>query len=61
MKRGSSSVRVFYQNRLAETEKPRLYRALEAFANVGNSNEAFLKFGVDWPRFILRRSENWKT
>ena len=51
MKRGSRSVRVFYQNRLAETEKPRLYRALEAFANVGDSTEEFFKFGVDWPSF----------
>ena len=47
-----ATIRVFEPSRLAPQEKERLLGALEAFANLGDSLEAFLAFGKQNPTFF---------
>lgn len=54
MKKGlrRATIRVFEPNELARDEKERLFAALEAFANLGDSLEEFLAFGGQNPTFF---------
>jgi hypothetical protein len=47
-----ATIRVFEPNELARYEKERLFAALEAFANLGNSPNEYLAFGKQNPTFF---------